>query len=299
MERLAAGPGHLRRGLPVRVRAARLPAGGRLRARDRARAPRAGGRAAPRVRPRRLRRRRGVHLLRPPREDADHRQGGPDRAAQPRARSRSLGTVAAETGTLAAGDLCNTNAFYPDDETRRDRRARCSRSRSAGSSTPAWTSSIAETFSWGEEALLALEVIKAGRADRGGHPVDPPRAGGPRGLDPRGHLRAAGAGRRRRRRPELHPRPADDAAAAGADPRGGRLPRGRACRSRTAPPSAEPSFQSLTDPGCDCLPGGRPFPTALEPLSVQPLRDRRVRPRGLRPWDVRYLGVCCGAGAAP
>ena len=30
---------------------------------------------------------------------------------------------------------------------------------------------------------------------------------------------------------------------------------------------AEPSFQSLTDDGCDCeLPGGRPFPTALDPL---------------------------------
>ena len=31
--------------------------------------------------------------------------------------------------------------------------------------------------------------------------------------------------------------------------------------------AAEPSFQSLTDPDCDCLPGGRPFPTALDSLS--------------------------------
>ena len=29
---------------------------------------------------------------------------------------------------------------------------------------------------------------------------------------------------------------------------------------------AEPSFQSLTDPDCDCLPGDRPFPTALDPF---------------------------------
>ena len=41
-------------------------------------------RAPSRVRARRLRRRRGVHLLRPPREAADDRQGGRSRADQPR-----------------------------------------------------------------------------------------------------------------------------------------------------------------------------------------------------------------------
>ena len=77
------GPRHLRRGLPVRARAARLPAGGRLRARGRPRAPGEGDRAASRVRPRGLGRRRGVHVLRPPREAADHRQGAPARGDQP------------------------------------------------------------------------------------------------------------------------------------------------------------------------------------------------------------------------
>ena len=30
---------------------------------------------------------------------------------------------------------------------------------------------------------------------------------------------------------------------------------------------AEPTFQSLTDPGCDLIPDGRPFPTALDPFT--------------------------------
>ena len=44
-----------------------------------------------------------------------------------------------------------------------------------------------------------------------------------------------------------------------------------------------------------CVPGSRPFPTALDPLHLQPLRDRRVRPEAYA-LGVRYLGVCCGAG---
>ena len=78
-----AGSRDLRRGLPVRARAARLPAGRGVRARGRARAPRARRAAAPRVRPRRLGRRRGVHVLRAPREAPADRQGGRARGDQP------------------------------------------------------------------------------------------------------------------------------------------------------------------------------------------------------------------------
>ena len=50
---------------------------------------------------------------------------------------------------------------------------------------------VAETFSWGEEALLALEAIKAGRAARGRHAGDPPRGRDARGLErPRRPARA-------------------------------------------------------------------------------------------------------------
>ncbi len=104
------GAGDLRRGLPLRVRAPRLPASRRVRARGRARAPRGGRAAAPRVRARRLRRRRGVHLLRPPREAADRRPGAPARAHQPPG-ARDRREVARETGTLLAGDICNTNVY--------------------------------------------------------------------------------------------------------------------------------------------------------------------------------------------
>ncbi|MGH3422728.1 MAG: homocysteine S-methyltransferase family protein, partial [Streptosporangiaceae bacterium] len=58
---------------------------------------------------------------------------------------------------------------------------------------------------------------------------------------------------------------------------------------------AEPSFQSLTDPGCDCLPGGRPFPTALDPFYCNRYEIAEFG-RQACAMDVRYLGVCCGAG---
>ena len=52
--------------------------------------------------------------------------------------------VAAETGALLAGDICNTNVFEPGDAgVARRPCARCSRSRSAGPSTRASTSSSA------------------------------------------------------------------------------------------------------------------------------------------------------------
>ena len=68
--------------------------------------------------------------------------------------------VAHETGALFAGDISNTNVFLPDDEARREVRAMFDEQ-------VAWAVDadvdyvIGETFSWAEEALLALESIKA------------------------------------------------------------------------------------------------------------------------------------------
>jgi betaine-homocysteine S-methyltransferase len=57
----------------------------------------------------------------------------------------------------------------------------------------------------------------------------------------------------------------------------------------------EPSFQSLTDPFCDCLPGdGRPFPTALDPFYCNRYEIAEFA-REAYDLGVRYLGVCCGA----
>ena len=58
---------------------------------------------------------------------------------------------------------------------------------------------------------------------------------------------------------------------------------------------AEPSFQSLTDAGLRLqLPGGRPFPTALEPLHAATATRSPSSPATPTTLGVRYLGVCCG-----
>jgi hypothetical protein len=141
---------------------------------------------------------------------------------------------------------------------------------------------IAETFSFAQEALVALEAIKA-------HAI-------PSVVTLALHAEPV---TREGWTPEEACRRLADA---GADVvglnciRGPRtmLPVLRAIRGavaghvaalpvpyRTTP--EQPSFQSLLDPGCDCIPGGRPFPTGPRPVHLQPLRDRRVRTRGVRP----------------
>src|SRR5690349_9735995 len=69
--------------------------------------------------------------------------------------------VARESGALLAGNICNTNLFRPDDaETARTVRAMFDEQL-------AWAVDagvdfvIAETFSWAQEALLALEAVRA------------------------------------------------------------------------------------------------------------------------------------------
>jgi betaine-homocysteine S-methyltransferase len=202
------------------------------------------------------------------------------------------GAVARESGCLAAGDLCNTNAFYPDDSTRAGVRAMFDEQVQwiveAGMDYV-----IAETFSYGEEALIALEAIKS--------------AGLPAVVTLAIH-----------RAPEVREgwSPAEACkrlADAGADVVGLNCIRGPATLTpllrevreavdchvaalpvpyRTTP--EEPSFQSLTDPGCDCVPEGRPFPTALDPFLCNRYEIAEFA-REAYDLGVRYLGVCCGA----
>ena len=60
---------------------------------------------------------------------------------------------------------------------------------------------------------------------------------------------------------------------------------------RTTP--ATPTFQSLEDPECGCLPPEGAFPTALDPFVCNryEIADFAARASEL---GVRYLGVCCG-----
>jgi betaine-homocysteine S-methyltransferase len=57
---------------------------------------------------------------------------------------------------------------------------------------------------------------------------------------------------------------------------------------------AEPTFQSLTDPEAIDLPGGRPFPTALDPFTCNRY-DVAAFAREALEIGVEYLGLCCGA----
>jgi betaine-homocysteine S-methyltransferase len=196
--------------------------------------------------------------------------------------------VAEDTGTLLAGDLSNTNVFTPDDDAR-------STVRDMFEEQTAWAVEagvdfmIAETFSYVEEAEIALDVIK-----QTGLPAVVTLA---LHRDPitREGLTPAEAGKRLE--------------AAGADVvglnciRGPRtlLPHVQAMRAAVSCHVAalpvpyrthdeEPTFQSLRDPQYD----GQPFPTALDPFVCNryELADFGAAAYEL---GVRYLGVCCGA----
>jgi len=58
---------------------------------------------------------------------------------------------------------------------------------------------------------------------------------------------------------------------------------------------SEPSFQSLRDPAYVEAPGGRPFPTALDPFVCN---RYEIADFAKEAYDlgIHYLGVCCGAG---
>ena len=62
---------------------------------------------------------------------------------------------------------------------------------------------------------------------------------------------------------------------------------------RTTPD--QPTFQSLKDPACSCLPEGRPFPVALDPFTCNRYEIAEFA-KAAYAMNVRYLGVCCGAG---
>ena len=221
------------------------------------------------------------------------RQGAPARGDEPGALEIAK-EVADESDALLAGDICNTNVFEPDETSRHDVRAMFEEQ--VGWAIDAGVDFvIAETFSWGEEALIALDVVKAAGVAGRRHPRDPSGAGDARGLVARRGLRAARGRGRRRRRAELHPRPEDDAAARRRRSARRSTVTWPRSRSRTGRTRAEPTFQSLRDPDCDCIPGGRPFPTALDPFVCNRYELAEFA-REAHALGVSYLGVCCGAG---
>lgn len=218
------------------------------------------------------------HLLEPLNRDALELAGG----------------VARETGTLAAGDLCNTNAFHPDEASRRAVRAMFEEQ--VGWIVDAGMDFvIGETFSYGEEALIALDVIReaglpavmtlaihrAPETREGWSPQEACRRLADAGADVVG-LNCIRGPR------TLLPLVAEIRDAVDGHVAAVPVP------YRTT--DDEPSFQSLTDPDCDCIPGGRPFPTALDPFTCNRYEIAEFT-RAAYDMGIRYLGVCCGNGA--
>jgi betaine-homocysteine S-methyltransferase len=200
------------------------------------------------------------------------------------------GRVARETGTLLAGNLCNTNVYEPGPAGERTVRP-------VFEEQVAWAAEagvdfiIAETFSWAGEALLALEAIRAA-----GLPAVITFA-----VHRDGTLRDVTSLADACRQAEQ----------AGASVVGLNCIRGPktmlpllapireavSCPVAALPvpyrtTDSQPSFQSLRDPGRG---GTQAFPTALDPFTCtrQELGEFATAALAL---GVTYLGVCCGAG---
>ena len=200
--------------------------------------------------------------------------------------------VARRTHTLFAGDICNTNIYDPND------RKALKEVEAIFAEQVGWAADagvdyiVAETFSWGGEALLALEAIRKyskvpavvtfavhreGKLREGWTPVETCK-----------RLEAAGAqvvGVNCIRGP------------ATMLPILKKIRKAVKCEVAALPvpyrtTRREPTFQSLTDPCCG---GARAFPTGLDPFMCT---RGQIADFGREAYalGVRYLGVCCGAG---
>ena len=199
--------------------------------------------------------------------------------------------VARDSGSLLAGDVCNTNVYTGE--------ASADTVRAMFDEQVGWAADagvdfvIGETFSWLGEALLATEAIKAS-----GLPAVITLAIHRRPETREGHSPAEACRRLKD---------------AGADVVGLNCSRGPATMLpllqgireaveghvaalpvpyRTH--EAEPSFQSLSDRDGEALPDGRPFPTALDPFTCNRYEMAEFA-RAAHDLGVGYLGVCCGA----
>jgi betaine-homocysteine S-methyltransferase len=198
--------------------------------------------------------------------------------------------VAAESGALLAGNVCNTNVFDPAEP---GAVTGMFREQVAWAAQAGADFIIGETFSWGQEALEATAVIKdAGLpavVTLAIHQVPETREGWSPAEACR-RLEDAGAdvvGLNCIRGPRtMLPLLAEVRAAVSGHVAALPVP------YRTHP--EEPTFQSLRDPAYPDVPGGRSFPTALDPFTCTryEIADFTAAAAEL---GVRYLGVCCGA----
>src|SRR5438445_3383085 len=202
--------------------------------------------------------------------------------------------VAHESGALFAGDICNTNVYDPADPASH-KAVRAMFEEQVGWAVDAGVDFvIGETFSYAKEALIALDVIKRAKQvaviTLAMHQADVTRE----------NWSVADACKR--------------IADAGADVVGLNCIRGpatmmpllREIRATVTTHLAalpvpfrttehEPSFQSLRDSQWNEADGRRPFPVALDPFTCNRFEIAEFG-RQAAAMDIRYLGVCCGAG---
>lgn len=202
--------------------------------------------------------------------------------------------VARDTGALFSGDICNSNSFDPDDA------STAATVRTMFEEQVGWALEagvdmiIAETFYYAQEALIAVEVARAADV-----PIVATLAVFEAGVMREGWSVADACKR------------LEDAGASVVGLNCIRGPRTMlpllrevraavSCHVAALPVpfrthAAEPTFQSLTDPGYNSFPTGRPYPTALEPLTCNRFEVADFAREALA-LGVRYLGLCCGAG---
>jgi betaine-homocysteine S-methyltransferase len=201
-------------------------------------------------------------------------------------------SVARRTGTLFAGDLCNTNIYDPADKSSHKEVERIFAEQVGWAEEAGVDYFVAETFSWGAEALLALAAIrkysKAPAVITMAMHREPFTREGFSPVEVCQRLEAAGAdvvGINCHRGPAtLMPMMREIRAAVKCHVAALPVP------YRTT--AAQPSFMSLTDPGCA---DARAFPVGLDPFvcTRQEIFDFGKEAYAL---GIHYLGVCCGAG---
>ena len=196
--------------------------------------------------------------------------------------------VARDTGTLLAGNVCNTNVYTG--EASRDTVRGMFEEQVGWAADAGVDFVIGETFSWTGEALVATEVIKAA-----GLPAvvtltphsDPDTRDGLGVADACRALEAAGAdvvGLNCARGPDTM-MPLLEEVRAAVSVHVAALP----VPYRTH--VTEPSMQSLRDPRA---PGDRAFPSGLDPFTCTRHEIAQFTADALA-LGVDYLGVCCGA----
>jgi betaine-homocysteine S-methyltransferase len=200
--------------------------------------------------------------------------------------------VARKTHTLFAGDICNTNIFDPADPKALREVERIFAEQVGWAADAGVDYIVAETFSWGAEAVMALEAIKK-------HSKVP--AVVTFSIHREEHTREGWTAAETCKRLE----------ATGADVVGLNCHRGPdtmlpllreirdavKCEVAALPvpyrtTTEQPSCMSLTDPCCG---NARAFPIGLDPF-VCTRAEIGEFGRAAYEMGVKYLGVCCGAG---